>query len=155
MKKAWRLIKERHKKNSFTGEGARIAGGRWNHRGIVVVYTSETLSLAVIELFVHLDIIEAKFPLVYFPVEIPDVVKIEEINPDNLPRSWQEEPPPDETKDLGTLWVNKAGTAVLKVPSVVIPGEFNLLLNPAHPDFKKIKIGHPLKFSLDRRMVKI
>ncbi len=154
MKKAWRLIKEKHKKNAFAGEGARVAGGRWNHRGIAVVYTSETLSLAVIELFVHLDLIEATFPLVYFPVEIPDVIKIEEINPDNLPDNWQEEPSPDETKDLGTQWVIKAGTAVLKVPSVIIPGEFNLLLNPAHLDFKKIKIGQPLRFRLDRRIVK-
>ena len=90
MKKAWRLIKERHKKNAFTGEGARIAGGRWNHRGIVVVYTSETLSLAVIELFVHLDIIEAKFTLVYFSVEILDVDMKEEINPHNLPFNRKE-----------------------------------------------------------------
>ncbi|MBI4698284.1 MAG: RES family NAD+ phosphorylase [Nitrospirae bacterium] len=85
MRKAYRLIKEKHKKNAFTGEGARISGGRWNHRGIAVVYTSETLSLAAIELFVHLDVTEAAFPLVYFPVEIPDVIKIGEIKHDDLP----------------------------------------------------------------------
>lgn len=154
MRRAWRLIRSSHKKDAFTGEGARLAGGRWNHKDVSIVYTSENLSLAALELFVHLKRKAIKFPLVSFEIEIPDSVPVEEIPRDRLPRTWREEPPPEATKSIGSDWIKRNASAVLRVPSIIVPVEFNFLLNPFHVDFKKIKIGKPSSFSLDPRMAK-
>lgn len=154
MRKAWRLVRQSLLNDAFSGEGARLAGGRWNHRDVAVVYTSETLSLTVLEVFVHLTTIDVKFSLFSIPVEIPDSVALEELSQKDLPANWREEPPPDSIKDIGTDWYKKGKTAVLKVPSVIIPEEFNYIINPAHKDFRHIKIGKPQQFFLDPRMWK-
>jgi RES domain-containing protein len=121
MRRAWRLVRENNAKDAFTGEGARIAGGRWNHKEIALVYTSETLSLATLELLVHLKRYEIKFSLVYFLLEVPDSVPIEEISQIDLPSNWRTEPPPNSTKQVGTEWVKRGSSAVLRVPSILIP----------------------------------
>lgn len=124
----------------LSGEGARLGGGRWNHAGIPVVYASETLSLAALELFVHFtrkDITIAK-SLLAIPVEIPDSVVISDILRETLDAGWDSSPPPDFTRDLGTDWVHKGSSAIRRVPSAIIPAEHNLVMNPRHPDFAKI-----------------
>lgn len=140
----------------LSGEGARLGGGRWNHVGIPVVYASETLSLAALELFVHFtrkDITIAK-SLLAIPVEIPDSVAIHEILLESLDAGWDSSPPPDFTRDLGTDWVRKGSSAILRVPSAIIPSEHNLVMNPRHPDFAKVTAGDPQPFSLDDRVWK-
>ena len=148
----WRLIKEKEVKAALTGEGARIYGGRCNNKGIPAVYASGTLSLAALELFVHLGLPEIKIPFASIRATIPDDVAVEAVN--DLPNDWREEPAPDSTKEIGTDWFRERRSAVLRVPSAVVPSEFNYVLNPEHPDFGKITIEAPERFYFDPRMYK-
>ena len=154
MIEAWRLDKTKHKKEAFTGEGARRVSGRWQHQGIPVVYVSESLALAVLEKFVHLGFDASHIKFVYFKIVIPDGVPIEKLRTDDLPVDWTAEPPRNSTKDIGTHWARKGETAVLRVPSVLVPKSWNYLLNPAHRDFAKIRISNPMPFIFDPRMWK-
>ncbi len=151
MRRAWRIVKEKHARTAFDGEGAWLFGGRWNSPGTRVIYTSATLSLAVLESLVHLNPPVA-FPYVAIPVEF-DGSLVEVLSSATLPADWTEEPPPLSTMTRGDLWVKESRSAVLELPSVVIPAEPNFLLNPAHPDFRKIRIGKPVPFSFDRRLL--
>jgi len=154
MKVVWRLTKERLSVEAFNGEGAKRFGGRWNNEGTSVVYTSESLSLAALEQFVHLGSDGFMIRFVYFKVSIPASVKIITLKEEDLPPDWRSEPPANSTMEIGSAWVKANSSAVLSVPSVIIPGENNFLLNINHADFKKMKIGPPEKFSFDRRMKK-
>lgn len=151
---AWRLVKARHQAGAFSGEGARIVGGRWNHPGTRVVYASESLALAALETFVHLGHAAVAIRFVAFRITIPDAVTVEHVAPRALPRRWRSEPPLPESMDLGTRWVDSGRSACFRVPSVVIPRESNLILNPAHPDFKRITIDPPEAFTFDPRLWK-
>jgi RES domain-containing protein len=151
MPAAWRISKERHSATAFSGEGARLSGGRWNSRGIPVVYTSSTYSLAVLETLVHVN---PSMPFKYVAIRIEfDNALLETILAKALPAGWRVEPPPPTSKALGDVWVLKVRSAVLALPSVIIPGESNYLLNPAHPDFSKISIGKPEPFAFDPRLL--
>lgn len=149
MKQAWRIVKALHAATAFNGEGARLYGGRWNSTGTSVVYTSGSKALAALETLVHLNP-PVIFQYVAIPIEIDDAF-VEKATA--LPADWTEEPPPPATKEIGDLWAKEARSAVLALPSVIIPGEPNYLLNPAHPDFKKITIGKPEPFSFDPRLL--
>ncbi len=149
---AWRFVKAKHALKAFDGEGARRYGGRWNRGGIAVVYISQSLALASLEEFVHLGDEGKKLKFVYFKVEIPDNIRIDQLT--TLPGDWRNEPPSNSTQDMGTEWVKRNTSAVLKIPSAVVPIEFNYMLNIAHPDFKKIKIYDPVAFRFDPRMWK-
>jgi RES domain-containing protein len=150
MREAWRIVKERHAATAFTGEGAAKTGGRWNSRGVAVVYTSSTKSLATLESLVHLNP-PVTFKYVAFPIQFDDALV--EIFPDkNLPADWRNEPPPPATKAIGDDWVKTARSALLALPSV-ITGETNYLINPAHSGFGKIKIGKPEPFTFNPRLL--
>ncbi len=151
---AWRLDKAKHVKDAFTGEGARRVSGRWHHQGIPVVYLSESLALSVLEKFVHVGFDASHITFVYFKVEIPDSVPVDKLKASHLPDDWTAEPPRDSTKYIGSQWAKKAETAVLRVPSVLVPKSWNYMLNPAHRDFKKIRISDPMSFVFDARMWK-
>ena len=150
--KVWRLCRRKHA--AFDGEGARAAGGRWNRRGTAVVYTSATLSLAVLEYFVNLPAAAAPPDLVAVSAELPADIPMTSLNLSDLPRGWRKYPAPDALADLGTRWAEEGKTAILAVPSAVVPQERNYLLNPAHPRFREIKTGKPEPLSLDSRMWK-
>ena len=150
MAEAWRIVKEKHAAAAFSGEGAAKTGGRWNSRGVAVVYTSCTRSLAVLENLVHLNPPVA-FKYVAIPLKFDDTL-IETFPSNNLPADWRSEPPPMATKAIGDGWVKAARSVVLALPSV-ITGETNYLLNPAHPDFKKITIGKQERFVFDPRLL--
>ncbi|MGH7267329.1 MAG: RES family NAD+ phosphorylase [Candidatus Rokuibacteriota bacterium] len=152
MTRVWRIC--RRPFAAFDGEGARQAGGRWNRPGVAVVYTSATLSLAALEYFVHLDPGDAPVDLVVVPADIADDVSRRELAAAALPRNWREYPAPAELADLGTAWVHDGASAVLVVPSAIVPQERNVLFNPAHPDFRRVRIGRPEAFSFDPRMWK-
>ena len=150
MIRCWRLVKERHTATAFSGLGARVAGGRWNHPGDAVVYVSGNLSLAALELFVHIPPrSRTALGLAAIPVEIPEELVS---GPPALPRNWRAQPPPSETKTLGSGWLHSGESCVLRVPSVIVPVEFNFVLNPVHPDFTAIEIGERRPFSFDPRM---
>ncbi|MBI4699448.1 MAG: RES family NAD+ phosphorylase [Nitrospirae bacterium] len=156
MTKAWRIIRKKRLHDAFTGEGARIGGGRWNHVGTPVVYVSETLSLAALELFVHFTRKDIKLvkSLVAIPLDIPNSLKTEEVSVKKLKLGWRVSPPSNYTKDIGTKWAQGGTSSILRVPSALIPDEYNLVLNPKHADFVKIRIGNPQPFTLDERMWK-
>ena len=150
MPKAWRIVKEKHAATAFSGKGAADSGGRWNSRGVPVVYTSNTKSLAALETLVHLN---PPVPFKYVAIRIQfDDALVEIVRAKALPPDWQTEPPPPSTKAMGDAWARAARSAVLALPSVIIPGELNYLLNPAHPDFKTISIGKPEPFTFDPRL---
>lgn len=150
----WRLVKEKHVKSAFDGEGARCFGGRWNTRGTPVVYLSSTLSLAALELFVHLTAEDSRLCFSAIPVHIPSDLAIHRLPVSKLPKEWRSEPPSDVCKILGSEWVGANTTLLLKVPSVIVPHEFNYVLNPKHPDFDRLKIHKAESFGFDSRMWK-
>jgi len=152
MVRAWRIVKEVHAPTAFSGEGAARTGGRWNSRGTRVVYASATQSLALLESLVHLNP-AFLFRYAVIGIEFPGSV-LETLRHDKLPADWMSEPPSTATKRLGDQWVREQRSAVLAVPSVLVRSEINYLLNPAHPDFDKIKISPPEPFSLDPRLLK-
>ncbi len=148
----WRLVKATQAATAFTGMGARLAGGRWNQPGEAVVYVSSTLSLAALDLFVHLDTrSRTALRLVAIPVEIPEQLVS---GPPELPPTWRAQPPPADTKSLGSAWLRSGASCVLRVPSALIPIEYNFVLDPSHPDFNDIEIGDHEAFSFDPRMWK-
>lgn len=148
-RQAWRIVKEKHAATAFSGEGARLFGGRWNSRGMSLVYTSGTKALAALESLVHLNP-PVIFKYLTIPIEFDEAL-VEKVAV--LPADWNDMPPPPSTKAIGDLWTKQARSAVLELPSVIIPGESNYLLNPAHPDFNKIVIGKPEPFSFDPRLL--
>jgi RES domain-containing protein len=133
--------------------GARLAGGRWNCRGTAVVYTSESLALAALESLVHVDPAEMPADLVAIPADIPDAVPIQRLEARDLPADWRAYPAPDALADLGTRWVKEGTSAVLGIPSALIPVEWNYLLSPAHADFARIRIGSSRPFAFDPRLL--
>ena len=151
MMQAWRIVKEKHAATAFNGEGARLYGGRWNSAGVSLIYTSGTKALAALESLVHLNP-SVIFKYLAIPIEF-DHALVETMAPASLSADWTDEPPPPSTKDIGDTWVKEARSAVLEIPSVIVPGEANYLLHPAHPDFKKIVIGKPELFSFDPRLL--
>jgi len=148
--RAFRIAKARQAARAFDGEGARFAGGRWNLPGDAVVYASSSLALAALETFVHLGDEGRTIRFAYFTVVIPDRVVVERCT--RPPRGWRTEPPSEATMRHGSEWLKSGRAAVLEVPSVLVPGETNLLLNPAHVDFGKLRITRPRAFSFDPRL---
>lgn len=146
----WRLAAARHA--ALDGEGARRYGGRWTPRGYAVVYASASLSLAALERLVHTDPDLEPADLVAIFIDIKPVIAIEAIEVSELPRDWRDYPAPESLGRIGETWIRSARTAVLSVPSAVIPAERNYLLNPAHADFKRCAHGPPEPFTFDPRL---
>lgn len=148
---ACRIVRPQYAEDAFSGEGARIQGGRWNSRGHAVVYTASTVSLATLELLVHVSSQEwlREFAVVHcwFPEAI-----VEELDRSLLPEDWHAYPPPPRLQEIGNEWLESRASAVLAVPSAVIDTEMNYLINPEHPDFSSVDIGEPRPFVLDRRL---
>jgi RES domain-containing protein len=152
----WRICRRRYASEAATGEGARLYGGRWNSRGVRMVYASTSLALAAVETFVNLEPNLRPADLVSIEGEIPgtlepDTLKIDRLDPALLPRTWY------ATRDeslcrFGDEWVKAGKTVGLLVPSATIRGEWNILLNPGHADFLKIKLQEPCVFEFDLRM---
>jgi RES domain-containing protein len=150
MLSAWRLTKTKLIAGAWDGEGARRSGGRWNSVGIAVVYTSGTLSLALVEVLVHLP--SGILPA-FSAVRVDfDESMVTAVGPRDLPANWRDYPPPPSTKAIGDLWVAQGGSLVLRVPSVIVPTESNYILNPAHPAFADLTIGEPMPFPFDPRL---
>jgi RES domain-containing protein len=149
---AWRITKQKHVRTAFTGEGAKQYGGRWNSPGKPAIYTAESRAVALAEILVHLESAAVLPRYVVLRVEI-DEANIAHLDPHDLPRNWRAEPAPRRLQTLGDEWLDSGKAAVLRVPSAIVVGEFNYLLNPLHPDFSMLRIHSPEKFSIDRRFV--
>jgi RES domain-containing protein len=149
----WRIVKKRYAVNAFDGEGARLFGGRWSSPGVTVVYVASTRPLAVLEMAVHLDRSTLLASFVLLPCEFDERL-LTTLDKADLPVHWRRDPAPPELAVIGNAWVTAARAAVLAVPSAIIEDETNFLLNPAHPDFSKIRIGDPQAFEFDPRLIK-
>lgn len=145
--RTWRITAAQH--DSLDGEGARRYGSRWTPKGVAVVYVSATLSLAVLERFVHTDPDLEPLNLVAVPVDADAGLTIESLDAADLPADWRTYPAPESLARLGANWVSAARTALLAVPSAVIPHERNYLLNPGHPEFGRLVIGPAEPFAFD------
>lgn len=153
MTRAWRIVKAKYAAAAFDGEGARLYGGRWNSPGTAMIYTADSPSLAALELLVGLE--EASFlsGFVLVPVDMPDEA-IAEVETSQLPADWRAYPAPPALARQGDAWVRGATSLALRVPSVVVPQQSNLLLNPGHPDFRSLVLGAPEPFHLDSRLLR-
>src|SRR5216684_233940 len=149
--RAFRLCRSAYP--AYDGEGARRVGGRWNSKGVRVLYMSENRSLAVLEVLVHLS---SMLPDKYLlgAADIPEDLAIEKVADEDLPDGWSTLSPAEQlsTRRLGDGWVERQRSAVLSVPSVIV-GERNYVLNPAHPDFVRIQFAEPNPFRFDLRLI--
>ncbi len=147
----WRLCRKPHAADSFSGEGTRRFGGRWSPVGLRIAYSSESRSLATLEVLVNARDPELLFaqPWAMISAVIPDEL-IE--RPKRVPNNWRATPYGTDTQEFGAQWVRTGNRPALRVPSSVVLGEFNYLLNPAHPDFARIKISPPEPFDFDSRL---
>ena len=136
--------------DDLSGTGAALYGGRWNSKGIYILYTAATASLALLETIVHTSTIP-KEGFCLLELDIPEN-KILEVNEKQLPSNWKSFPSPSSLKKIGDAFIKKGEFLVLQLPSVIVNEEFNYLLNPEHPDFKKIIINKKKKISLDERL---
>jgi len=151
MLRAWRIVKAKYAAGAFTGEGARLYGGRWNSPGVPVVYTAANQSLAVLEVLVGLEDVSALPRFVLFKVEFGEELA-ETLADGDLPRDWRANPPPRSTQRLGDAWAVGARSVALSVPSAVVPAERVYLLNPRHPDFGALAIEGPYPYAFDPRL---
>ena len=147
----WRICAPKYADAAFSGEGARIHGGRWNSKGRAVVYASESVSLAVLEQLVH---VEDPAVLDAFVVVSAPLVEnaIEVLSPFSLPDDWRSYPVPLSTKRIGDAWLSEARSLALKVPSVTVRGQYNYLIDPVHQDFAGVQVSDPEPLDLDPRI---
>ena len=150
--RVWRICRARHAATAFSGEGARRFSGRWHPAGVSLVYTSLSLSLAALETFVHLDPLVAPNDLVSVAAVLPIRVEdCERLDTDALPADWHRSNHP-KLQELGVVWARSQRSLALLVPSAVVHDEWNVLVNPAHPDIIKVKLETSKPFHFDARM---
>lgn len=148
----WRLSRFDSAAKTFDGQGARLYAGRWHEEGTPVVYTSEHLSLAALELFVNVDPGQARQTFHAFSAELPD--ELLEIFPsEQLPAPWAPTDTPTAARAFGSEWARSGRSLALVVPSVIIRRERNIIINPRHPEFPKVHIQGPEPFAFDPRML--
>lgn len=149
---AWRIVKRKLAGRAFDGEGARRYGGRWNSKGVAVIYTAQSQSLAALEMLAHLDSAQLLQHYAVIPVRIHPSLVIR-VDVSSLPKDWKVSPPPRRLAAIGDAWVWSQESPVLQAPSAVVPAESIFLLNPLHPHFKRLEIGKPARFQFDPRLL--
>lgn len=149
---AWRLVSARWLETAFSGEGARLAGGRWNSKGTSLVYLGGSLALAALELLSHLDHQQALRRHFAIPVYFDESLAAR-VDQNDLPEAFPAVETIVATQRLGDAWVKSEASALLRVPSAVIRPEFNYLFNPAHPDAGDVSIGEAQPFRFDERLL--
>ena len=148
----WRITTARFARSAFSGEGARLYGGRWSPKGVPVVYTAANQSLAMLEMLVQDQLLRARYVMI--EARVPSAVTIDRISIDDLSSDWREIGARQKLQAIGAAWARKQKAAVLAVPSAIVPRESNYLLNPLHPAFKRINIDKPSTVETDLRLIK-
>lgn len=138
----------------LSGKGAAIKGARWNSAGVEMIYAAENRSLAMAEVAVHFTFATCPSDYVLITIEIPDELQITTIAESKLPPNWKSFPHPPSTQIVGDNFINDGEYALLKIPSVITHGDYNILINPKHKDFQKIKIVSIEPFPFDERLLK-
>lgn len=153
MVQAWRIVKTRFAASAFDGEGAREFGGRFNSVGTPLVYAASSRSLAILEMLVHIGDEKVLPSYSICSVEF-DRSAVRKLDVQDLPATWQDDPPPPELLAIGDAWVAGHESLVLEVPSVVVPSEANYLINPNHAAFSTLRIGTAQPLTIDRRLLR-
>lgn len=138
----------------LSGKGAALVGGRWNNKGTELIYTAINRSLAMAEVAVHLTLATLPDDYMMITINIPDNIKIQKIHLKDLPANWNAFPHIAATQSIGDRFVANGSYCVLQTPSAVTQGDYNLLINPNHPDCKRISIIAAEKFPFDKRIFK-
>lgn len=149
--RVFRLSRKKYA-DDLSGKGAAMFGNRWNSKGIEMLYTAESRALAMAEVVVHLSLASLPDDYMMIEIEIPDSIVVANLMPQQLDSNWNSNPPRSQTQALGDKFIHSKKNCVLKVPSAVVKGDFNYLLNPNHQDIKKIKIIEVTKFPFDERI---
>lgn len=152
MIKLYRLVRAGRADDAFSGEGAKLHGGRWNPPGFPVVYTSQSRALAVLEMFVHLTLEARYMDFLIYEITLPRGVRSEHYK--GAARAWRRWKSPAASQDAGRVWLAESTALALVVPSVIIPEEANYVLSVRHPQFAELRISKPQPFSFDERLWK-
>lgn len=138
--------------HDLSGTGARLKGGRWNPAGIPAIYTSERISLALLEVLAHTYTLDELNPVQLMEIDIPDNAEVYEIKLQSLKKNWHHDF--DYTQWMGQEMLKSKKTLLLQCPSAIVHREYNYLINPLHPDCKKIKLSKATDFYFDERLFK-
>lgn len=136
----------------LSGRGAALSSNRWNSKGVEMIYTAQNRALALAEVAVHFSVGTLPSGYAMMEIEIPDELPISELQPEDLPPGWNRFPHIRETRIMGDSFIHDKNTVACRVPSAVVPGEFNILLNPNHPDMEKVSIVQVSDFPIDSRL---
>jgi len=148
---AYRLAKRKYI-NDLSGGGARFAGGRWNEKGTDAIYAASNRALALAEFLVHIPIGLIPRDIMLAVIKIPDDCPKKSIKLSDLPNTWKDYPPPFKLAKIGTKWLKENSELVLRIPSAIVSDEWNLLINPHHPDIHRVQISEVDMFCLDQRL---
>jgi RES domain-containing protein len=148
----WRIVRPEHAATAYSGEGSRLNGGRFNSAGRTLVYASESLSLAMLEQLVRVGSFRRVSELLAVPATFDDA-GMEAFRPGDLPAGWDARPYTSVSQRVGDAWLESGRSLALRVPSVVVPYDSNLLINPDHPDFARLAVGEPVSIPIDPRLL--
>ena len=149
--KVFRLARLKYAK-SLSGKGASKFGNRWNSKGVEMIYTAQSRALAMAEILVHISLNQLPSDYKMLTINIPDDLNIKNLKASELPKSWNSHPPSIYSQQVGDAFIMANEFCVLKVPSVVVYGDFNYLINPHHKEFNRIKIQSVDDFPFDQRL---
>lgn len=150
---AWRWCAREWVSSVLSGNGGLATAGRWNEKGVRIVYASTTPELAVLEALVHIEPGNVPPSLVLVPIEIDSRVVIEEMDPRTLPKNWSDTPAPASVQRIGRAWIDSSRSAILSVPSAIVTMSRNLLINPHHRDIRRLRALAPIPFPGDPRLL--
>ena len=150
--KVFRIAKKQYLKD-LSGEGSRLFGGRWNKKGMAMLYFSDSLSTSLLEVLVHMDFKHLTNDFGYIEIEILDALIDTRLKLKNLDENWRDNPPKSSTITLGTEFIKTNKKLALKVPCAILPMASNILINPRHKDIAKLKIIKVADLDIDSRLV--
>ena len=151
MAQFYRIVQEQWAARALDGEGARLYGGRWNSPGSAAVYLAESRALAALEILVHAQREALRLSWIVIEMEIDDSL-IDRVPLSKLPGNWRLQPTSHQAQTFGSRWLRDVRNLALRLPSVIIPEEFSLLLNPLHPKMREVRPGKSKSFSFDSRL---
>ncbi|WP_242919200.1 RES family NAD+ phosphorylase [Pontibacter liquoris] len=147
----YRLSRGKYR-NDLSGRGAELAGGRWNSKGIAMLYTSESIALCTVEIAVHMPLGLVPTDYYLISLQLPDDVPVKEFPEEQLPTGWKTFPHANQTQEIGDAFVLANEYLALKVPSASVQGAYNYLINPRHKDFQKLVLLNTVPFEFDKRL---
>jgi RES domain-containing protein len=147
----YRIARQDYAKD-LSGSGARLLGGRWNYPGISCLYTASSRALAILEFRVHLNnLVELPSQLRLLCLEIPEI-SVYKLAANKLPANWRDYPAPAECMRFGTKLLQQKRHLILEIPSVIVPEEYNCIINPLHPEINQVRIIDNMPLLLDPRL---